>query len=99
MSRTSGPPRPPAPGRRMAFASPFRRRRTAATPSGSTPTSAPCWRRWPHSWCPMIDAGDEATTRLFPPAYPGDDTPSEEAATGTWWTGPSATTTTRPSTS
>jgi hypothetical protein len=63
----------------VAFASPFRRRRDGRYTVRLDPNLRTVLASVAAQLGPMIDAGDEATTRLFPPAYLGDDQAGEEA--------------------
>jgi Domain of unknown function (DUF2017) len=62
----------------MAFASAFRRRRDGRYTVRLNRDLRSVLVSVAQQMGPMIDADDEATTRLFPPAYLGDDTASAE---------------------
>ncbi|MGO9027760.1 MAG: DUF2017 family protein [Acidimicrobiales bacterium] len=62
----------------MAFASLFRRRRDGRYTVRLDHNLRVVLVSVAQQLGPMIDAGDKATTRLFPPAYTGEDTAQQE---------------------
>ena len=63
----------------MGFGGPFRRRRDGRYTVDVDPKLRTVLASVAEQLGPMIDADDPATTRLFPPAYVGEDTERQEA--------------------